>query len=131
MRYPIVLHTDDGIRYGVTVPDLPGCFSAGDTFDDALDSAREAIDLHAEGLAAEDQDLPVAHAITEHRANPDYASGVWAVVDVDLSRYQGKAEKINITIPRRLLVRVDEYARARGESRSGFLARAAQEAMRA
>lgn len=131
MRYPIVLHTDDGVRYGVTVPDLPGCFSAGDTFDDALDSAREAIDLHAEGLAAEDQDLPLARAITEHRANPDYANGVWAVVDVDLSRYQGKAEKINITIPRRLLARVDEYARARGESRSGFLARAAQEAMRA
>ena len=33
--------------------------------------------------------------------------------------------------PRRLLARVDEYARAHGESRSGFLARAAQEAMRA
>jgi len=38
MRYPVVLHSDDGIRYGVTVPDLPGCFSAGDTFDEALES---------------------------------------------------------------------------------------------
>jgi len=32
MRFPVVLHTDDGVRFGVTVPDLPGCFSGGDTF---------------------------------------------------------------------------------------------------
>ena len=53
MRFPVVLHTDDGVRYGVTVPDLPGCFSAGDTFDEALDSVREAIELHLEGLIEE------------------------------------------------------------------------------
>jgi predicted RNase H-like HicB family nuclease len=64
MRFPVVLHTDDGVRFGVTVPDLPGCFSAGDTFDEALDSVVEAIDLHLE----EDGD-PVPRA--EHRANPD------------------------------------------------------------
>lgn len=49
MRFPVVLHTDDGVRYGATVPDLPGCFSAGNSFEDALDSVREAIDLHLEG----------------------------------------------------------------------------------
>lgn len=129
MRYPIVLHTDDNIRYGVTVPDLPGCFSAGDTFDEAMESAKEAIDLHAEGLTEDGLDLPVARAIAEHQRNPDYVGGIWAVVDVDLSRYQGKAEKINITLTQRVLARVDEYARARGESRSGFLARAAQQVM--
>lgn len=46
MRFPVVLHTDDGVRFGVTVPDLPGCFSAGDDFDDALSGALEAIELH-------------------------------------------------------------------------------------
>ena len=126
MRYPIVLHSDDGVRYGVTVPDLPGCFSAGDTFDEALQCASEAIDLHAEGLTEEGLDLPVPRAIAEHQANPAYAQGVWAVIEIDLTRYQGKAEKINITLPGRLLARVDAYAKAHGESRSGFLARAAQ-----
>ena len=71
----------------------------------------------------------MARAIAEHPRNPDYVGGIWAVVDVDLSRYQGKAEKINITLTQRVLARVDEYARARGESRSGFLARAAQQVM--
>lgn len=130
MRYPIVLHTDDQIRYGVTVPDLPGCFSAGDTFDAAFESVKEAIDLHAEGLTEDGADLPMPRTIAEHQRNPDYADGIWAVVEVDLSRFDGKAEKINITLPRRVLSQVDAYARAHGESRSGFLARAAQVVMR-
>ncbi len=130
MRFPVVLHTDDGIRFGVTVPDLPGCFSAGDTFDDALDSVMEAIDLHLEGITEEGGELPVPRPIAEHRANPDFADGVWAAVDVNVSRFEGKAEKINITLPRRLLAKIDSYAAARGKTRSGFLAEAARAAMR-
>ena len=90
MRFPVVLHTDDGVRYGVIVPDLPGCFSAGDTFDEALDSVHEAIELHLEGLIEEGGDVPVPRAIAAHRANPDFADGVWAAVDIDVSRYEGK-----------------------------------------
>ena len=30
MRFPVILHTGDGVRYGVTVPYLPGCFSFGE-----------------------------------------------------------------------------------------------------
>ena len=130
MRFPVVLHTDDGVRYGVTVPDLPGCFSAGDTFDEALDSVHEAIELHLEGLIEEGGDVPVPRAIAAHRANPDFADGVWAAVDIDVSRYEGKAEMINVTIPRRLLVKIDEYAKSHGSTRSGFLAEAARAAMR-
>ena len=38
MRYPVVIHKDPESDYGVTVPDLPGCFSAGETLDEALES---------------------------------------------------------------------------------------------
>jgi predicted RNase H-like HicB family nuclease len=130
MRFPVVLHTDDGIRFGVTVPDLPGCFSTGDTFDDALTSVIEAIDLHLEGMTEDGSDLPMPQPIATHRTNPDFAKGVWAVVDVDVSRFDGRAEKINITLPRRLLAKIDGYAKAHGETRSGFLASAARAAMR-
>lgn len=129
MRIPVVLHSDDGVRYGVTVPDLPGCFSAGDTFDEALASVVEAIDLHLEGITETGGDLPVPLSIGEHRLNPDYADGVWAVVDVNVSRFDGRAEKINITVPRNLLARIDAYAKSRGATRSGFLAEAARRAM--
>lgn len=130
MRFPVVLHTDDGVRYGVTVPDLPGCFSAGDTFDEALVSVVEAINLHLEGVTEDGADIPVPRTIGEHRVNPDYADGVWAAVEVDVARFDGRAEKINITVPRNLLARIDAYARSHGVTRSGFLADAARLAMR-
>lgn len=130
MRFPVVLHTDDGIHFGVTVPDLPGCFSGGDTFDEALDAVLEAIDLHLEGVVEEGGEIPVPRPIADHQSNPDFANGVWAVVDVNVSRFEGKAEKINITLPRRLLAKIDSYAQAHGKTRSGFLADAARSAMR-
>ena len=130
MRFPVVLHTDDGVRYGVTVPDLPGCFSAGDTFDEALESVLEAIDLHVETLIDDDCDIPEPQPIAIHQANADYAGGVWAVVDAPVEKYFGPAEKINITLPRLLLAKIDSYVKAHGATRSGFLAEAARAAMR-
>lgn len=126
MRYPIVLHTDDGARYGVTVPDLVGCFSAGDTLEEAMASAQEAIELHLEGLIEEGHEPPSPGAVAAYQASPDYVGGIWALVDVDLSRFEGKAEKINITIPARLLHRIDAAAKLRHLSRSAFLAMAAR-----
>lgn len=63
-------------------------------------------------------------------ADPDFEGWVWAVVEVPVERYFGPAEKLNITLPRLLLAKIDEYARAHGESRSGFLAETARAAMR-
>ena len=130
MKFPVVLHTDDGVRYGVTVPGLPGCFSAGDTLDEALDSVREAIDLHLEGMAEEGTPLPEPRLLAEYQSDPSYAGGVWAVVEVDASRVEGKTEKVNITLPRNLIRRIDEAAKTSGASRSGFLAEAARQALR-
>lgn len=129
MRFTVVLHSDDGVRFGVTVPDLPGCFSSGEDMDDALSSAAEAIDAHVELLLEEGGAIPVRRPMSEHQADAQYAGGVWAVVDVPVEKYFGPAEKINITLPRLVLARIDDYARQHGMSRSGFLAQAAQQAM--
>jgi metal-responsive CopG/Arc/MetJ family transcriptional regulator len=51
------------------------------------------------------------------------------VVEVPVERYFGPAEKINITIPRLLLAKIDAYAKEHGETRSGFLAHAALQVM--
>lgn len=85
MRFPVVLHTDDNIRYGVTVPDLPGCYSTGDSMDDALDSIQEAIDLHLMGMMEDGEVMPVASSIAQHKDNPNYADGVWALVMVEIN----------------------------------------------
>ena len=54
MRYPIAIEPGDNQHaFGVVVPDLPGCFSAGDFLDEAMAPAREAILLLLEGLLDE------------------------------------------------------------------------------
>ena len=63
MKYAVVVHHDEGSAYGITVPDLPGCFSAGDSFDEALENVVEAIEFHLEGLADEGMDIPQAEPI--------------------------------------------------------------------
>lgn len=127
MKFPVVLHKEDGSDYGVTVPDVPGCFSAGATMAEALDNVREALALHFEGLVADEEPLPQAQEIDAHVANPDYAGGVWAVVDFDVTPYLGKAVRFNATLPEHLLKRIDDMVQKdhRYASRSGFLATAA------
>ena len=51
--------------WGVAVPDLPGCFSAGDTLDEAMDNAREAIDLHVETMIEDGENIPAARPLSE------------------------------------------------------------------
>lgn len=127
MEIPIVIHKDKESVYGVTVPDLPGCFSWGDTVEDAMRNTRQAIQLHIEALLA--QGLPgeiIPSRIEILNLNSDYAEAyLWALVDVDLSKLDARPERINISIPRFVLTRLDAFAASRHESRSGVLARAA------
>ena len=117
--------------WGVSVPDLPGCFSAGDTMDEAMENARQAIDQYVEIMIEDGAAIPSARTLALLQADPAYSGWVWAVVDVPVEKYLGPAEKINITVPRLVLARIDEYAKTHGMSRSGFLVEAARTAMHA
>ena len=125
MLFPIVIHKDEESVYGVSVPDLPGCFSAGDTFEEAIESAREAIACHLEGLLLDDEPVPAKTPFEAHRANQDYEDGTWAVVAIDISKLSSKAKRVNITVPARVLAIVDQAAAREGATRSGLLVRAA------
>ncbi|HMR64988.1 MAG TPA: type II toxin-antitoxin system HicB family antitoxin [Anaerolineae bacterium] len=127
MRYPVVVHKDPDSDYGVTVPDVPGCFSAGETLDEALTQVVEAIEGHLEGLLMDEEPIPLPKSIEFHRNNPDYEDGVWALVMVDLSKLSGKIRRVNITLPERLLSLMDNYAAQHGETRSGLITQAAIE----
>lgn len=123
MRFPIAIEAGDKKHaWGVTVPDLPGCFSAGDTLEEAMDQTREAILLHVEGLLDDEQSIPTPQAIEIYRNKREYKGRIWALVDVDLSQLEDVTERINITLPRRVLNKLDAAARAAGETRSGYIA---------
>lgn len=86
MRFTLALHTD-GKTYGVVVPDRPGCFSAGDTLEDAIEQAAEAIDGHCDVLAGRGAGMPAPRPLAEHQANPELIGAVWASVEVPIERY--------------------------------------------
>lgn len=83
MRYLAIIHKDKDSDYGVTIPDLPGCFSAGSTLDEALEMAQDAILCHIEGLLIDDEPIPTPTSIDVHHANPDYEGGTFILVDIN------------------------------------------------
>jgi predicted RNase H-like HicB family nuclease len=123
MRYPIAIEIGtETAAYGVVVPDLPGCFSAGDTIDDAVSAAEEAAAAWIDATLDAGGTVPAASSIEALRARPDYAGWAFGVITVDPAALDSSVERVNITLPRRVLLRLDAQARAAGESRSGYIA---------
>jgi predicted RNase H-like HicB family nuclease len=131
MKFIIAIEPcDDDHTFGVAVPDLPSCFSAGDTLDAAFENVKEAIDLWCETVLEDGGMIPPGNSLAFHQANPEFLGWVWSVVEAPIERHMGSAEKVNITLPSLLLSRIDDYAKAHGATQSGFLAQAAQQATR-
>ncbi|HEV8575401.1 MAG TPA: type II toxin-antitoxin system HicB family antitoxin [Dehalococcoidia bacterium] len=60
-EYRVVLVPEDDGGFSVSVPALPGCFTQGDTRDEALSMAKEAIALHLESLREHGEPVPLDH----------------------------------------------------------------------
>lgn len=58
-RYPIIFEQEEDGRYSVSAPDLPGCFSWGETRAEATENMREAIELWLESARADGAPIPV------------------------------------------------------------------------
>ncbi|QHB18492.1 type II toxin-antitoxin system HicB family antitoxin [Mannheimia pernigra] len=130
MLYPIAIEMgNEKQAYGVIVPDVEGCFSAGDTLEEAFNNAKEAISFHIETLIEDGEAIPQPTALENHKNNPEYKDFIFALVDVDLTHLMGKTEKINVTLPSLLIRRIDEIVAQNPayKTRSGFLAQVASE----
>lgn len=127
MRYAIFIEKDSSSDYGVTVPDLPGCFSAGSTIDEAIANAQEAILTHIEGMFMDNETIPTTSLIETLKQKHKNRGYIWALCDIDTSKLSENIKRVNITIPERLLTKIDTYAKDEGETRSGFLTHAALE----
>ena len=130
MLYPIAIERGDrDTAHGIIVPDIVGCFSAADNYNDIFDNAIEVITGHLECLAELGEDIPMPSHIEQYIDNPDYVSMTWALVPVDVSRYLGKTEKVNVTLPSRLIHLIDAKVasnKQRYKSRSAYLSSLAE-----
>lgn len=94
--YPAVFHQEDN-AYWVEFPDLEGCNSFGDTLEETLNNAREALEGYSIALIENKEKLPPPSDISNLKA----ADGLISLVDIDLSAYLNnkKAVKKTLTIP--------------------------------
>lgn len=130
MKYPIAIEAGtDASAWGVVVPDLPGCFAAGDTLDEAYENAKEAIAVWINTALDDGQAIPKAKTLAAHARNKDFKGWQWAIVEVDMEQFDDKVERINISVPKRVLRQIDNYVltHSSDKNRSDFLARAALE----
>ena len=58
LTYRILLNREPEGGYTVTVPTLPGCITYGQSVDEAIAMAREAIELYIESLVAHNEPVP-------------------------------------------------------------------------
>jgi predicted RNase H-like HicB family nuclease len=123
LRYPIAIEPGTGTSaFGVVVPDLPGCFSAGDSLDEAIFAAEEAATAWIDAALDAGESIPPPSGLDSIRNNPDFQGWLLGVIALDPALLDDTTERVNITLPRRVLRRLDARARAAGESRSGFIA---------
>lgn len=123
MRYPIAIESgSSNTAFGVVVPDLPGCFSAGDSLDEAISGAEEAAAAWIDAALDAGEAVPAASSLEALRQNPAYAGWTFGVISLDPALVDDTIERVNISLPRRVLQRLDALARSAGESRSGFIA---------
>lgn len=87
MDIPILIQKRGGSRYGVTVPDIPGCVSSGETVDRAMSNATRAIYGHVGQWLEQGKAFELKASEVEYLSRqPSYANGIWAMVSLDLAR---------------------------------------------
>lgn len=124
VNYPAVVHMDAGSDFGVSFPDFLGCVSAEKSLNSALAEAKEALQLHVDGMLEDGDALPVASDLAQMVQSSEGPGLVTvALVEIEIP---GVSRRINITMDEALLAKVDRAAQEAGMSRSGMLAQGAR-----
>lgn len=124
MHYVALMHKDEDSAYGVSFPDLPGCYSAGDTLDEAMQNAREGLASFVRWMEDDGDNVPVPRLPDEIMTDPALAGAREGavVILVPLVRDLGSTTRINVSLDLGLLQAIDSEAKQRKQTRSAFIA---------
>jgi predicted RNase H-like HicB family nuclease len=111
-----IMHKDEDSAYGLTFPDLPGCFAAADRAEDILPKACEALELWFEDQPWRE---PTPLDGIESEDGGTLIAVPWIVNDHRVAR-------VNLSIERGILDAIDKAAAERSLTRSAFIAQAAR-----
>lgn len=65
-NYRVLLTPEPEGGFTVTVPTLPGCITYGESVDECIANAKEAIELYIESLEADDEAIPTEEGVLEY-----------------------------------------------------------------
>ncbi len=120
--YAAILHKDADSDFGVSIPDLPGCYASGNTVEEALRMAYEAAAIMVEELIKDKQDIPLATAVEDLGAEDTEGAYMVSLVNVILP---SRAKRVQVTIDEAVLEAIDAVS----GNRSKFLTDAARTAL--
>ena len=129
-QYVAVIEKDADSAFGVWFPDVEGCFSAGETVEEAVANAAAALRQHVEAVESAGRNVPSARSIDDVLRDKDVAESIETgavLFAVPLLADAGRTVRINISLDKALVDQIDTAATARGLTRSAFLAQAARE----
>lgn len=119
--YPAIIAREPEGGFSVSFPDVPGCFSEGDTINEAAVSAEEALRGHLAAMADQGMKVDAPSAIDAIEAEPG------AAIVLIPAAPPSRSVRIQVSIEEGLLDRIDRVA----PNRSRFLAEAAREKLAA
>ena len=70
--YIALVHKDEGTSYGVSFPDVPGCIAAGDTFEEAVAKAAEALAGHFAAMREDGDPIPAPRSFEELKRDREF-----------------------------------------------------------
>ena len=117
--YPAIVDKDPDSDFSVLFPDFPGCVSAGDTLDEAMMNAHEALAGHVGVMLADGDRLPTPSDVGTIGARYDATTVAVTLVPVVLP---GQIRRVNVTLDEGLLAEIDGVT----DNRSRFLSEAAR-----
>lgn len=133
MRYVGFVHKDPDSCFGISFPDIPGCISAGDTLDEAVENGIEALAGHIKWMEADGDAVPAPRSFDDIRNDPTLAEDREGavLVAVPLIRDLGSTTRINVSLDLGLLGAIDSEAKHRKQTRSAFIASAVRKELAA
>jgi predicted RNase H-like HicB family nuclease len=129
-HYVAVIEKDADSAFGVWFPDVEGCFSAGDTVEEAFANAATALRQHVEAIESAGRPVPHPRPVDDIILDEEVAASIEAgaiLFAVPLLADAGRTVRINISLDKALVDQIDIAASKRGLTRSAFLSQAARE----
>lgn len=126
MKAYLAFINEEKAGFGVVFPDLPGCTTVGDSFEEAIERAGEALALYADGVLHSGHSLPPPRTLKQiEKAKLDWIEPGYVVAAIPLIAPRKQTTRVNIALDQSELDAIDDAASRSGVDRSTYMVRAA------